>query len=392
MITKVNDKMVLYKARFLISIAIFSSLAFQWIEASSEVSSSINQLKVGAIDSGQDVLHHKKKRQRLSRRRHKSKSELGSNDKNESSVDSIVDTSQPLLHPADATTPERKRGQKEVSRIHSIENSLNEDCVDVLIGIPDEQADYDTNIHSEISEVSTDDQGRFSSQTQPAPMLSETSDSLPSTHLQYDTEEGYISSTFRSDDFTQLTHTEVSEAEGPNSTVTTIQQSSLESEKTELAERCDGESMTFVQQRRQRTVKIITKSRLTESNDGISTTKTASNKRSKQPNTGKEGECLRRLKREWKDAVQMGIAYDWTNMKTIKRKECNSQNNYVRLGPFGKNLLRWHFSVMGPANSVYQNGIYHGRVLLPKDYPGSPPRVQVSFVTIVKLIDVFILT
>ena len=30
----------------------------------------------------------------------------------------------------------------------------------------------------------------------------------------------------------------------------------------------------------------------------------------------------------------------------------------------------------GPANSVYEGGVYHGRVLLPKDYPGSPPRVQ----------------
>eukprot|EP00985_Skeletonema_marinoi_P018534 scaffold10388_cov115-Skeletonema_marinoi.AAC.4 len=58
--------------------------------------------------------------------------------------------------------------------------------------------------------------------------------------------------------------------------------------------------------------------------------------------TGKEGECLRRIKHEWKNA----------------------------------NLLRWHFSVAGPANSVYENGIYHGRVLLPKDYPASPPRVQ----------------
>ena len=46
------------------------------------------------------------------------------------------------------------------------------------------------------------------------------------------------------------------------------------------------------------------------------------------------------------------------------------------MGPWGKNLLQWHFSVMGPPNSEYEGGIYHGRVLLPRDYPGSPPRVQ----------------
>lgn len=91
--------------------------------------------------------------------------------------------------------------------------------------------------------------------------------------------------------------------------------------------------------------------------------------------TGKEGECLRRIKHEWKNAVKSGIAYDWINMKTIRNT--NTTNSaYVRIGPFGKNLLRWHFSVSGPANSVYENGIYHGRVLLPKDYPASPPRVQ----------------
>jgi len=93
------------------------------------------------------------------------------------------------------------------------------------------------------------------------------------------------------------------------------------------------------------------------------------------PSTGKEGECLRRIKHEWKDAVKSGIAYDWINMKTIRNANTSS-SSYVRIGPFGKNLLRWHFSVAGPANSVYENGIYHGRVLLPKDYPASPPRVQ----------------
>jgi ubiquitin-protein ligase len=94
--------------------------------------------------------------------------------------------------------------------------------------------------------------------------------------------------------------------------------------------------------------------------------------------TGKEGECLRRIRHEWKDAVKMGIAYDWINMKTIHKTNTNSSSSsaYVRIGPFGKNLLRWHFSVVGPKNSVYDNGIYHGRVLLPKDYPASPPRVQ----------------
>jgi ubiquitin-protein ligase len=99
---------------------------------------------------------------------------------------------------------------------------------------------------------------------------------------------------------------------------------------------------------------------------------------------GKQGECLRRIKREWKDAVKLGIAYDWKTMQTITSKGRSSKNggpsssqyNYVRMGPYGKNLLRWHFSVLGPSNSPYSEGIYHGRILLPKNYPMSPPRVQ----------------
>jgi hypothetical protein len=92
---------------------------------------------------------------------------------------------------------------------------------------------------------------------------------------------------------------------------------------------------------------------------------------------GQEAATLRRIKREWKDAVKLGIAYDWIKMKDIaNERDADAEYSYVRIGPYGSNLLRWHFSVMGTPNSEYDGGIYHGRVLLPKDYPGSPPRVQ----------------
>ena len=101
-------------------------------------------------------------------------------------------------------------------------------------------------------------------------------------------------------------------------------------------------------------------------------------KRSSKPKRevgGRESACLRRIKREWRDAVHLGIAYDWMKMQTLGTP--SDKFSHVRIGPVGKNLLRWHFSVMGPPNSEYQGGIYHGRVLLPKNYPGSPPRIQV---------------
>ena len=101
--------------------------------------------------------------------------------------------------------------------------------------------------------------------------------------------------------------------------------------------------------------------------------------------SGKDGDCLRRIKREWKEVVQMGIAYDWTNMRTInnQRKKinnslriANNDRDCLRIGPFNKNILRWHFSISGPPNSVYENGVYHGLILLPKNYPAMPPRIQ----------------
>jgi ubiquitin-protein ligase len=88
----------------------------------------------------------------------------------------------------------------------------------------------------------------------------------------------------------------------------------------------------------------------------------------------RESAALRRIQREWRDAAKLGIAYDWLNHKSVGKV---TSTQYVRIGPFGKHLLRWHFSVSGPPSSDFANGIYHGRVLLPKDYPGSPPRIQV---------------
>lgn len=114
-------------------------------------------------------------------------------------------------------------------------------------------------------------------------------------------------------------------------------------------------------------------------NDAGLSAKKPQNVRLTETSGGREGACLRRIKHEWRDAVQLGIAYDWTNMKTVKPKApvISDKYSYVRIGPLGKNLLRWHFSVQGCPHSDYESGVYHGRVLLPKDYPMSPPRVQV---------------
>ena len=122
--------------------------------------------------------------------------------------------------------------------------------------------------------------------------------------------------------------------------------------------------------------------------------------------TSSQSIFIRRIQREWKDAVQMGIAYDWVKGQPIQsskksnKKSTNgttksnetdlvengnttyvmsekNQDNHICLGPIANNYFVWHFSIMGMEGSVYEKGIYHGRLILPPNYPAKPPRVQV---------------
>lgn len=43
--------------------------------------------------------------------------------------------------------------------------------------------------------------------------------------------------------------------------------------------------------------------------------------------------------------------------------------------PLDDNLFEWHFTVRGPPESEFEGGVYHGRVILPPDYPMKPPSI-----------------
>lgn len=43
--------------------------------------------------------------------------------------------------------------------------------------------------------------------------------------------------------------------------------------------------------------------------------------------------------------------------------------------PLEDNVFEWHFSIRGPRESVFEQGLYHGRILLPADYPFIPPDI-----------------
>jgi len=43
--------------------------------------------------------------------------------------------------------------------------------------------------------------------------------------------------------------------------------------------------------------------------------------------------------------------------------------------PLEDNLFEWHFTVRGPDDSAFEGGVYHGRILLPAEYPMKPPSI-----------------
>lgn len=38
-------------------------------------------------------------------------------------------------------------------------------------------------------------------------------------------------------------------------------------------------------------------------------------------------------------------------------------------------MFEWHFTVRGPSDSDFQEGYYHGRIILPTEYPMKPPSI-----------------
>lgn len=96
---------------------------------------------------------------------------------------------------------------------------------------------------------------------------------------------------------------------------------------------------------------------------------------------GKSSSCLprsldlsvKRLMKEWRVVMAEGLV-----LLNHGGGNCSLTNNteHIRLAPCRGNLHEWHFSIAGPPGSVFEGGIYHGRVLLPADYPSSAPRLQ----------------
>lgn len=66
------------------------------------------------------------------------------------------------------------------------------------------------------------------------------------------------------------------------------------------------------------------------------------------------------------------------SVKRLLREFKNVQERPVReftCYPLEDNMFEWHFTIMGPMDSPYEKGFYHGRILVPSNYPFAPPDV-----------------
>jgi len=48
---------------------------------------------------------------------------------------------------------------------------------------------------------------------------------------------------------------------------------------------------------------------------------------------------------------------------------------YVQATPQPANILEWHYIIDGPESSPYEGGIYHGKLVFPREFPFKPPSI-----------------
>ncbi|NXA45298.1 UB2J1 enzyme, partial [Nothocercus julius] len=55
--------------------------------------------------------------------------------------------------------------------------------------------------------------------------------------------------------------------------------------------------------------------------------------------------------------------------------ELKDPTDHYHAQPLEDNLFEWHFTVRGPPDSDFDGGTYHGRIVLPPEYPMKPPSI-----------------
>ncbi|NXV32917.1 UB2J1 enzyme, partial [Rissa tridactyla] len=75
--------------------------------------------------------------------------------------------------------------------------------------------------------------------------------------------------------------------------------------------------------------------------------------------------------------ISMSYAFSFSAVKRLMKEaaELKDPTDHYHAQPLEDNLFEWHFTVRGPPDSDFDGGIYHGRIVLPPEYPMKPPSI-----------------
>ena len=92
---------------------------------------------------------------------------------------------------------------------------------------------------------------------------------------------------------------------------------------------------------------------------------------------------MSRLKREYAEIVRSieehakRISLDNPESReALLRSRSHPDAIPFRVYPNESNFLSWHFTLLGPPESPYAEGLYHGFITFPPNYPFAPPDLQ----------------
>ncbi|CAM9556565.1 unnamed protein product [Ectocarpus fasciculatus] len=58
------------------------------------------------------------------------------------------------------------------------------------------------------------------------------------------------------------------------------------------------------------------------------------------------------------------------------RELMKDPSDQYHAAPLESNLFEWHFTIRGPPETEFEGGVYHGRIILPPEYPFRPPDIM----------------
>jgi len=59
------------------------------------------------------------------------------------------------------------------------------------------------------------------------------------------------------------------------------------------------------------------------------------------------------------------------------QSESEKPDAFFKAAPLDDDLFEWHFTVRGPPDTPFEGGAYHGRILLPPEYPYKAPEILI---------------